>query len=201
MAELKLNKLNMQTFKDKSVDVISKELSSNTSKLDTGSCSAAVAALSFAMLLRAAAITEKANGKSDELDYIIRNSENLRQYMVHLIDEDVKCRNPLTIAFMENDQEKIDACLQPACAINAEVINIELKTLELASDLKAMAPDEAKQYILQCAELSMAAIKMSKTWILERIKVGSDETYDFITKRENEIYLQQAEELYGEIIK
>ena len=140
MAEFKMQ---MQSFQKKPVADFVKDLSSKSSKMDTGSCSAAVAAMSFAFLFRACSFADVTG--NEELAYIARNCENLSNYMVQLVDEDIKCRAPITIAMMEKSQDKIDACLQPACAINAEIINMMLKALEFAKSLKFIVPDEAKQ--------------------------------------------------------
>ena len=194
-------KIMIEVFKKKTMEELSQALADPDGKLETGSGAAAVASLAAALLCRAAAVTAKAVSGKERLDYICRNGEILRSYMVHLIDEDVKCRGPLKRAMMEGDARTIEAARQPAVSICAEILNMMGKLLELAQELCPLCPKEAKHYLAESAELAMAAARTARSYIVDMAAYSSDETYRFVTRRENELLLAQFAPLAEEIIR
>ena len=184
-------KILVEVFKKKSVDELSQALADPDSRLETGSGSAAVAAVAAALVCRAAAITAKTVKDNDRLEYICRNAEILRTYMVHLIDEDVKSRAPLNRAIKENDPQAIEAARQPASAIPAEIVNMMGKLLELSKELCPLCPGEAAHYLRESTELALAAAGSAGDFILNMASYCSDEIYRFVTRRENEMLMEQ----------
>lgn len=193
-------KIMIEIFKKKTMEELSQALADPDSKLETGSGAAAVASVASALLCRAA-VTAKAVSGNERLDYICRNAETLRAYMVHLIDEDVKCRGPLKRAMMEGDDRAIEAARQPAVSICGEIVNMMGKLLELAQELVPLCPKEAKHYLAESAELAMAAARTARCYIVDMAAYCSDETYRFVTRRENELLLEQFAPMAEEIIK
>lgn len=194
-------KITIEVFKKKPMEELSQALADPDGKLETGSGAAAVASVAAALLCRAAAATGKTLSGNERLDYIARNGEILRSYMVHLIDEDVKCRGPLKRAMMEGDARTIEAARQPAVSISAEILNMMGKLLELAQELCPLCPKEAKHYLAESAELAMAAARTARSYIVDMAAYSSDETYRFVTHRENELLLAQFAPLAEEIIR
>ena len=194
-------KITIEVFKKKTMEELSQALADPDGKLETGSGAAAVASVAAALLCRAAAATGKVVSGNERLDYIARNGEILRSYMVHLIDEDVKCRGPLKRAMMEGDARTIEAARQPAVSICAEILNMMGKLLELAQELCPLCPKEARHYLAESAELAMAAARTARSYIVDMAAYSSDETYRFITRRENELLLAQFAPMAEEIIK
>ena len=194
-------KIMIEVFKKKTMEELSQALADPDGKLETGSGAAAVASVAASLLCRAAAVTWKTVSGNERLDYIARNGEILRSYMVHLIDEDVKCRGPLKRAMMEGDARTIEAARQPAVSICAEILNMMGKLLELAQELCPLCPKEAKHYLAESAELAMAAARTARSYIVDMAAYSSDETYRFVTRRENELLLAQFAPLAEEIIK
>lgn len=192
--------IKIEIFKLKNADELTKSLAYPESRLETGSGAAMTAALAMSLLERAAAVTVKALPENERVDYIFRNAEILRTYMVHLIDEDVKSRGPLRKALKEGDERKIEATRQPAVAIPGEVINMMGQALELAKELTALCPKDALHYLGESAELSMAAIRAARMYILDMSDKCSDDTYRYIVRRENEITLKACEECAAEVI-
>lgn len=192
--------IKIEIFKLKNADELTKSLADPESRLETGSGAAMTAALAMSLLERAAAVTVKALPENERVDYIFRNAEILRTYMVHLIDEDVKSRGPLRKALKEGDERKIEATRQPAVAIPGEVINMMGQALELAKELTVLCPKNALHYLGESAELSMAAIRASRMYILDMSDKCSDDTYRYIVRRENEITLKACEECAAEVI-
>ena len=192
--------IKIEIFKLKNADELTKSLSDPESRMDTGSGAAMTAALAMSLLERAAALTVKTLPENERANYIFRNAEILRTYMVHLIDEDVKSRGPLRKALKEGDERKIEATRQPAVAIPAEVINMMGQALELSKELTALCPKNALHYLGESAELSMAAIRASRMYILDMSDKCSDDTYRYIVRRENEITLKACQDIAAEVI-
>ena len=116
--------IKIEIFRKKLPDELTKALSYADSRSDIGSGAAMTAATACAWFLRAAALTAGTKGGGERLDYMLRNGEILRGYMIHLIDEDVKCRGPLRKARKEGDERTIEAAMQPAAAIANEIVNM-----------------------------------------------------------------------------
>jgi len=192
--------IKIEIFKLKNADELTKSLADPESRLETGSGAAMTAALAMSLLERAAAVTVKALPENERVDYIFRNAEILRTYMVHLIDENVKSRGPLRKALKEGDERKIEAARQPAVAIPGEVINMMSQALELTKEFTALCPKDALHYLGESAELSMSAIHSARMFILDMSDKCSDDTYRYIVRRENEITLKACEECAAEVI-
>ena len=192
------DKLIIEVYKNKNADDFTKTLSAPDSRLNAGSAAAYTAALAAALLARAAAMTaEETSG--ERVDYIVRNSETLRAYMVHLIDEDVKCRGPLAKATKEGDVRKIEAARQPAAAIASEIVNMMGQCLDLMRELCGLAPADAMQFVGEGAELAMASVKACMIYMIALADKCSDETYRFVTRRENEITLAACTDTFNAI--
>lgn len=183
-------KLVIDVFRNKTADEFTKALSDPESKLETGSASAAAASLAAALLLRAAKLTAKEQAENDRIAYIVKNSEVLRDYMVHLIDEDVKCRAPLHKAEFDGRPQEIEAARHPAVAICAEVVNMMCQCLDFAAELTELCPRDALHYLAESAHLALAAIYSARLYIVDMSDKCADETYRFVTRRENDITLE-----------
>jgi formiminotetrahydrofolate cyclodeaminase len=192
--------IKIEIFKLKNADELTKALADPEARIDTGSAAAMNAALAMALLERAAGHTVKALPGNERADYIFRNAEILRTYMVHLIDEDVKSRGPLRKALQEGDERKIEATRQPAVAIPGEVINMMSQALELGAELAGFCPKDALHYLGESAELSLSAIRAARLFILDMSDKCSDDTYRYIVRRENEITLKACEESAARVI-
>ena len=188
--------LKIEIYRKKDAEDFTKSLAEPSSRLDTGGAAAACAALAASLLARAAALTAEQGVSGERLDYLLRNTEILRGYMVRLIDEDVKCRGPLRRAIKENDPQRIEAGRETATAICTEIVGMMLKDLELAGELAGLAVSDAKHYIHESGLLALSAVRTAMSYILHLSASSTDETYRFVTRRENEITLQQAEELF-----
>ena len=150
-------KILVEVYKKKTMEELSQALADPDSRLETGSGTAAAASIAAALMCRGAAAAAKTMKGNERLDYICRNGEILRNYMVHLIDEDVKCRGPLNRALKEGEPRAIEAARQPASAICAEIVNMMGKLLELTEELCALCPGEAAHYLAESTELAVAS--------------------------------------------
>ena len=192
--------IKIEIFKQKNADELTSAFTDPDSRLETGSAAAMTAALSASLLERAAALTLKENPEHERANYIHRNAEILRGYMVHLIDEDVKCRAPLRRAMKEGGEREIEAARQPAIAITGEVINMMGQGLELNRELCALCPKGAMHYLGESAELAMAAVRSARLFIVDLSDRCSDDTYRFVIRRENELTLKACSDCAEEIL-
>lgn len=185
--------LKIEIFRMKNAEEFTASLADPQCRMETGSGAAMTAAVSAALLCRASRIAAEAQPDNERTDYLARNTETLRKYMVHLIDEDVKARGPLRRAMNEGGEREIEAARQPAIAICGEIINMMNQSLELAKELTGFCPKAAMHYVGESAELALASVKAARMFIVDLSDYCSDDTYRFVIRRENEITLEQCE--------
>ncbi|MGI5976489.1 MAG: cyclodeaminase/cyclohydrolase family protein [Candidatus Limivicinus sp.] len=194
------DKIIVEIYKNKNTEELSKILADPESRLEVGSAAAVSAAMAAALMERAASVTAETVKNNVRLDYILRNSETIRNYMVYLIDEDVKSRGPLRKAVSNDDKNAIEASRQPAVCIPAEIINMMSQSLDLMLELSGMCPKEAMHYIAEAAHLAMGSIRSCRVFIVNMSDGSADETYRFVTRRENEITLSHCDEVCEKIL-
>ena len=137
--------------------------------------------------------------QSEKLDWFVRNAEILRDYMVRLIDEDVKCRGPLRRALKEGDDRRIEAARQTATSICLEIVNMMGKALEMADELLAFADRNAKFHLVECADLAYGASLAAGRYILYLSGMSCDDTYRYVMRRENELTMTAQKEIYDRL--
>lgn len=195
MAETKIT-INIDIFRKKNPEEFTLALADPKGKLETGSAAASVAAMASALLLRVANAVGAEKPEDERIQYIIKNAEILRSYMVHLIDEDVKCRAPLAKARKEGGEREIEASRHPACAICNEIVCMMEKCLEFAVELMECCPERERHHLTESGELAMAAIRTAQYYLVDMAGQSTDDTFAYVTKRENEMVLEQ----YGELL-
>ena len=193
--------LKIEIFRKKLPDELTKALSEADSRTDIGSGAALSAATAAAWLIRAAALTAEERGSTEQLDYLCRNGEILRSYMIRLSDEDVESRGPLRKAWEEGDPRTVEAARQPAAAIANEIINMMNQLLDLLNQLAEICSGEAKRFVAASADLAMGSVRASMRYVLDLGAKCSDETYRYIVKRENEITLDACRQNYAKILE
>lgn len=191
------DKLVIDIWEKKDPDEITKELARPESRLETGSAAAIMAASAAAFAERTASVCNK----SERIAYLIKNTEIIRTYMVHLIDEDIKCRGPLRKALREGDPYKMEAALQPASCIAAEIINMMTILLNFISELADVCPKENMHWLGEASQLAMGAAESCRIYIVDMAQRSSDDTYRFVTRRENEITLNELHNVFDDILK
>ena len=194
------DKIVIEVFKEKTAEDFTKAISSPDCRANAGSAAAYAAAMACAFAERAAKICEISNGGNERLTYIVRNIEILRGYMVHLIDEDVKSKRPFARAQKEGGPRDIEATIQTASCIDAEIVNMMKPCLEFLEELCPLCPADDRHFIREAAELAMSACKVAQSVIFTYAAMSTDETYRFVTHRENEVFLSERTALYESIV-
>ena len=72
--------------------------------------------------------------------------------------------------------------------------------LELLKELKASAQGETLTFVKAAAELALSAIRASMHFCIDMSLECGDETYRYVTRRENELTLAQCMAVYEEIL-
>ena len=181
-------KLTIEIFRKKDAGDFTTALADPESRLQLGSGAAMTAAVSAAELERAACLLSAGQEDDERLNYLRRNCGILRDYMVRLIDEDVKCHGPLRRALK-----------QTAVAICEEIINMMGKGLEFAEELIERPDAQARCYAVSAADLAMAALQSAMRYIEYLADMSPDDTYRYVIHRENEITLQDNRARYERI--
>lgn len=193
-------KIIIDIFKEKKAEEFTSALASPECRANAGSAAAYTAAMACALTERVAKLCAAQKEDDERLAYIVRNSEILRGYMVHLIDEDVKSKKPFNRAKKEGGEREIEASLQTASCIDAEIINMMKPCLEFLDELAERCPAEEKHFLLEAAELAMSACRVARSVVLSYAALSSDETYRFVTQRENEVFLAERTALYESMV-
>ena len=193
-------KIIIDIWKKKDAEEFTKALADTESRVEAVSAAAYTAACASALIKRAAELAKRARGENERLEYISRNAEILRAYMVHLIDEDVKSRAPLRKAVQEGIEVNIEAGRESAACIPSEIIGMMQKLLELARELCDHCDGDMLSYIAESACLAKAAAESCRVYVLNLAGKSSDETYRFVAKRENEMASDEITELFNEVM-
>ena len=198
------DKLKIEILKNDTVDALTSKISTPEARPEAGSAAAASASFASALLERAAkeiARNVESGEQNEKLDWYVRNAEILRDYMVRLIDEDVKCRGPLRRALKEGDDRRIEAARQTATSICLEIVNMMGKALEMADELLAFADRNAKFHLVECADLAYGASLAAGRYILYLSGMSCDDTYRYVMRRENELTMTAQKEIYDRLIE
>lgn len=196
------DKLKIEILKNDTVDTLTSRISTPEARPEAGSAAAASASFASALLERAAkeiARNVESGEQSEKLDWYVRNAEILRDYMVRLIDEDVKCRGPLRRVLKEGDDRRIEAARQTATSICLEIVNMMGKALEMADELLAFADRNAKFHLVECADLAYGASLAAGRYILYLSGMSCDDTYRYVMRRENELTMTAQKEIYDRL--
>ena len=193
--------IKIEIFRKKEAEDFSLALADPESRAQTGSGTAMTAAVASALLQRAAKLTKEELSENERVEYIVRNSEILRKYMVSLIDEDVKARGPYRRAIKEGDPRKIEAASQSAGAVCSEIVCMMEKALELGEELAVLCPDDARHFIAESADLALAAIRASMRYCVYWGDQSTEDTRRYVIRRENELQWEEILPLYKRVIE
>jgi len=195
------DKLVIEVFKTKNIEDFTKSISSADCRAQSGSAAAATASIAGALFVRAAARFSENSDNTGRVDYIRRNAEILRTYMVHLIDEDVKCRAPLRKALKEGDSRAVEAAYHTACEINSEIINMMNIALELMREGVAYCDLDSAHLLKQAATLALSTVDVCIEEILHICSKCTEESFIYVSRRENEITRNLCFENYTAIMQ
>ena len=199
MSEDRKNSISIEIFRNQSIDELTKKLADPSSKAGAGSAAAVSAALSAALLARVAAGIADGSDEKEKTDWYVRNTEILRSYMVNLVNEDVRCHGPLRRAMKEGDEYRVEAARQTAVSICLEIVNMMGKALEIAEGLLPWTDEESYAVLLEASDLAYGASLTAGRHVLWMSSLSSDDTYQYVMKRENDLTMQEQKAAYEKI--
>lgn len=190
MAEkIDVTKLKKDTYSAKTVKDFTVALADPEASLAIGSTAALVAAMSAAA---AEAAVKKTGLDLPEMAKAAETLETMRSYFVHLIDEEIKAKDPLAnrLAKQSTDAE-IEAGYRTACIIIDEIIYSVGKVLELLDSVKdKLCPCtfvEANAAV-SYAQTAMDSVRLQKAFYSTKM---NEEVYARTTRREPELVIEQ----------
>lgn len=193
--------IQIEIFRKKDAEDFTKALADPESRAQTGSGAAMTAAVSAALLERAAKLTQAELPAHERVEYIVRNAEILRGYMVNLIDEDVKARGPYRRASKDGDLRKIEAATQVAGAVCSEIVCMMSKELELLEELAALCPPDVNHICAESADFALAAVRSSMRVCVFWGDLSIEDTRRYVIRRENELQWEEIFALYQRVIR
>ena len=193
--------IKIEIFRKKDAEDFTKALADPDSRAQTGSGAAITAAVSAALLERAAKLTRAVLPENERADWLVRNGEILRSYMVNLIDEDVKARGPYRRAMKEGDERKIEAATQVAGAVCSEIVGMMAKGLEMLEELAPLCPAEAKHLVAESADLALASLRAAMRVCVYWGDLSSEDTRRYVIRRENELQWEEIFPRYQRVIE
>lgn len=193
--------IQIEIFRRKDAEEFTKSLADPDSRAQTGSGAAMTAAVASALLERAAKLAAAELPEQERVEYIRRNAEILRSYMVNLIDEDVKARGPYRRALKDGDPRKLEAATQVAGAVCSEIVGMMTKALELTEELADLCPEDAKHFLAESADLALAAVRSCMRVCVYWGYRSSEDTRRYVIRRENELQWDQILPCYQRIIR
>lgn len=193
--------IKIEIFRKKDAEDFTAALADPESRAQTGSGTAMTAAIASALLERAAKLTAGERPGHERVEYIVRNAEILRSYMVNLIDEDVKARGPYRRAVKDGDPVKIEAAGQSVGAVTMEIVCMMEKALELMEELAELCPEEARHFLAESADLALAATRASMRFCVHWGDKSCEDTRRYVIRRENELQWEQLLPVYQRVIE
>lgn len=189
MAEMiNISDLKFETYADKSLKVFSQMAAEPDNKLGLGSIAAQEAGNAAALTLCAVKMTKS---EDEKVLAAAKNLETMREYFVHLMDEENKAKAPLEKRLANGGpEEEIEGGVRTACAIVSEILYSTISVVEIlasvADKLCPCAAHNAAAAVIaaQCA-LDTARIQLA--W---RASQMNEEIYARTTRREPEIAIE-----------
>ena len=74
------------------------------------------------------------------------------------------------------------------------------KCLEMSEGLLPFSDSDAFSYVIQCAELAYGASRAAGNYVLTLSGLSSDDTYQYVMKRENELTMQQQKQCLDRVL-
>ena len=187
--------IKIKIYKDENISEFTNDYIAEDSQLDSGSINAYCASLASTLFEKAVLTL----GDDERSTWLKRNSDILRTYFIHLIDDDLKARRGYLKEVKNGNPENIEAAMHPACSINEEVINMLHQMLELILECCSLVDKNNLHYLKESADIAIGTIRSCTDWLVSFVSSSLDETYRFVVKRENEITLDECVDLWKKI--
>ncbi len=200
MAEkINIGDLMVESYSDKILKDYSAMIADPKSVFGLGSAAAGSSMCAASMALRALRLTV-----SEDADVLHaeQDTEKLRVYFLHLIDEENKAKKPLEkLLAQENpDEAELEAAYRTACCIIDEVFYMSIRLVEVLAPVAAKLSAEAAPFAsaaVHFAKCAMDAVRIQKAVYSTKM---NEPVFAHTTKREPEIAIENNKELFDGLV-
>ncbi len=200
MAEkINIGDLMVESYSDKTLKDYSAMIADPKSVFGLGSAAAGSSMCAASMALRALRLT----GSEDaDVLHAEQDTEKLRVYFLHLIDEENKAKKPLEkLLAQENpDEAELEAAYRTACCIIDEVFYMSIRLVEVLAPVAAKLSAEAApcaSAAVHFAKCAMDAVRIQKAAYSTKM---NEPVFAHTTKREPEIAIENNKELFDGLV-
>lgn len=189
MAEkINISDLKFETYTDKKLKVFNEMIADPDNRFGIGSLAAESAANFAALCLRA---INKTASEDEFVLSVAKDIEVMRNYFIHLIDEENKAKAPLEKRLANNGpDEEIEGGVRTACAIVDEVLYAVIKVVDMLDSVSdKLCPCTAS---IAAASLLYARASMdtARLELAMYSTMMNEEVYARTTRREPEIAIE-----------
>lgn len=200
MAEkINIGDLMVESYSDKTLKDYSAMIADPKSVFGLGSAAAGSSMCAASMALRALRLTV-----SEDADVLHaeQDTEKLRVYFLHLIDEENKAKKPLEkLLAQENpDEAELEAAYRTACCIIDEVFYMSIRLVEVLAPVAAKLSAEAAPFAsaaVHFAKCAMDAVRIQKAAYSTKM---NEPVFAHTIKREPEIAIENNKELFDGLV-
>lgn len=196
--KVNISDLKMDFFADKTVKAYNAALADAGSILGLGSVAAESSATAAALILKAIG---KSASDAPEVKLAQERIGKLREYFIHLIDEENKAKAPLEKRLAAKaDEAEIEGGYRTACAIIGDLM---YSTIGIINELNTIS-----DMICPCAAYLCSAAVFHARTAMESVRLLQAEysvhmnepVYARTTRREPEMAIEEASELFNGLI-
>lgn len=197
--KIDISDLKVEFFADKTVKNFTLSVADPESKFGLGNMAAEAAANAAALALRA---VRKTASEDEAMKKAEGDLETLRNYFVHLLDEENKARLPLEKRLNSGaPAHEIEGGYRTACIIVDEILYSAIRLIEVigsVSDKVCPCTAELCAAAVYYAKLAMECTRLQLAVYSTKM---SEEVYARTTRREPEIAIEGISELANGLIK
>lgn len=200
MAEkINIDDLMLESYSDKTLKNYSLMMADASDIFGLGSAAAGSSMCAAALALRAVRLS--ASEDADML-HAEKDLDKLRDYFVHLIDEENKAKKPLEKKLKKGEQDdaELEAAYRTACCIIDEVFYMSVRVVETLEPVADKISPEAAHFAsaaIHFVKCSMDTVRIQKAVYSTKM---NEPVFAHTTLREPEIAIENNAELFSSLI-
>ena len=188
----KSKSLKLQKLSETPLAAFTEKVAAADGKPEAGTVAALAAALAPALGSLAAALSSV--DPEGEHKALVQEFDEMRKYMLRLVDDMPRSRAPLMKRLEENATGlEIESAARVACTIPNEIVYLMCRCMELLDQLVPLVRAEDKATIQAAAYLCLAVINMMRGQIAQYASYMEDASFRYVVKREAELNVQEHE--------
>lgn len=196
MAEkINIGDLLIESYSDRTLKAYSGMMADEKSLFGLGSAAAESSMCAASLALRALNMSAS---EDEAMLHAKRDMDKLRDYFLHLIDEENKAKKPLEKMLEEGNaaDNELEGAYRTACCIIDEVFYMSIRIAETLEPVADMIPAEAAHFAsaaLGFAKCTMDTVRIQKAVYSTKM---NEPVFAHTTRREPEIAIENSAELF-----